>query len=143
MRDMQPTHSRILLCACPAHCAQILQAAAAACLPLHGLLPHTQWPKAALNTQLLWALLPETPTTTVSNIALQNVKALEASWRHVMLQGGHNFTIHMLYGSAQQQATQLAPWVSEDGTTATDADCWECLDARSEQKLFQHLLLGS
>lgn len=134
-------HDRILLCASAAHCAQVLQAAAADRVKLHGLQPSTRWPSPAPDTHslILWALLP----TACDAAAL----ALEAQWRAHMLQPqAQHFTIQMLYGSAAQQARQLAPWVKAAATAedpAASADCPECLDARSEQSLFQHLLQRS
>lgn len=134
-------HDRILLCASTAHCAQVLQAAAADRVKLHGLQPSTRWPSPAPDTHplILWALLP----TACDAAAL----ALEAQWRAHMLQPqAQHFTIQMLYGSAAQQARQLAPWVKAAATAedpAASADCPECLDARSEQSLFQHLLQRS
>ena len=134
-------HDRILLCASAAHCAQVLQAAAADRVKLHSLQPSTRWPSPATDTHplILWALLP----TACDAAAL----ALEAQWRAHMLQPqAQHFTIQMLYGSAAQQARQLAPWIkveTTDAGSATDADCPECLDARSEQSLFQHLLQRS
>lgn len=134
-------HDRILLCASAAHCAQVLQAAAADRVKLHGLQPSTRWPSPAPGTHplILWALLP----TACDAAAL----ALEAQWRAHMLQPqAQHFTIQMLYGSAAQQARQLAPWVKAAATAedpAASADCPECLDARSEQSLFQHLLQRS
>lgn len=134
-------HDRILLCASAAHCAQVLQAAAADRVKLHGLQPSTRWPSPAPDTHplILWALLP----TACDATAL----ALEAQWRAHMLQPqAQHFTIQMLYGSAAQQARQLAPWVKAAATAedpAASADCPECLDARSEQSLFQHLLQRS
>lgn len=128
--------SRILLCASAAHCAQVLQAAAAARVNLHGVQPCTQW-SAHWNasTMVLWALLPPPSTSTEM--------ALEARWRTAAIQGSHAFTLQMLYGNATQQAQQLAPWIRPAHNTEPlklDADCLECLDAASEQKLFQHLL---
>lgn len=134
-------HDRILLCASAAHCAQVLQAAAADRVKLHDLQPSTRWPSSAPDTHplILWALLP----TACDATAL----ALEAQWRAHMLQPqAQHFTIQMLYGSAAQQARQLAPWVKAAATAedpAASADCPECLDARSEQSLFQHLLQRS
>ncbi len=134
-------HDRILLCASATHCAQVLQAAAADRVNLHGLQPSTRWPSPAADTQplILWALLP----TSADAAAL----ALEAQWRSHMLQPqAQRLTIQMLYGSAQQQARQLAPWIkaeASDAGPALNADCPECLDARSEQSLFQHLLQRS
>lgn len=134
-------HDRILLCASAAHCAQVLQAAAADRVKLHNLQPSTRWPSPAPDTHplILWALLP----TACDAAAL----ALEAQWRAHMLQPqAQHFTIQMLYGSAAQQARQLPPWIKAETTdagSATDADCPECLDARSEQSLFQHLLQRS
>ena len=134
-------HDRILLCASAAHCAQVLQAAAADRVKLHSLQPSTRWPSPAPDTHplILWALLP----TACDAAAL----ALEAQWRAHMLQPqAQHFTIQMLYGSAAQQARQLVPWIKAETTdagSATDADCPECLDARSEQSLFQHLLQRS
>jgi len=134
-------HDRILLCASAAHCAQVLQAAAADRVKLHNLQPSTRWPSPAPDTHplILWALLP----TACDAAAL----ALEAQWRAHMLQPqAQHFTIQMLYGSAAQQARQLAPWVKAAATAedpAASADCPECLDARSEQSLFQHLLQRS
>lgn len=134
-------HDRILLCASAAHCAQVLQAAAADRVKLHGLQPSTRWPSPVADTHplILWALLP----TACDAAAL----ALEAQWRAHMLQPqAQHFTIQMLYGSAAQQARQLAPWVKAAATAedpTASADCPECLDARSEQSLFQHLLQRS
>ena len=130
------TSPRILLCASAAHCAQVLHAAAQTRVHLHGLQPYTQWPTQlpALSC-VLWALLP--PSASASE------HATEQRWRATMLQGAHNFTIQMLYGNACQQAQQLAPWVRVNADTADNAidmACWECLDARNEQTLFQHLL---
>ena len=127
----------MLLCASAAHCARILQAAAQTRVNLHGLQPCTQWPQEAPPpaTLVLWALLPAT--------ASASERLLEAQWRSVLLDSTHGFTIHMLYGSATQQAQQLAPWVVTRPLTASphlQPDCRECLDASSEQKLFQHLL---
>lgn len=140
MRHTTTHPPRILLCASAAHCAQVLHAAAAARVDMHGLLPSTTWPAhPAPGQQLLWALTPtehpHTPTT----------QAIEQQWRTHIQQGGHGFTIHMLYGSAAQQAAQLAPRMSLQHTRAADednthADCRECLDASSEQALFQNLL---
>jgi len=127
---------RILLCASSAHCAQVLQAAAQSRAHLHGLQPSTQWPQQLPAASIvLWALLPMS--------ANSQDHATEQQWRATMLQGAHEFTIQMLYGNAQQQAQQLAPWVRVDADTADnaiDTACWECLDARNEQTLFQHLL---
>ena len=131
-----PTPPRILLCASAAHCAHVLQAAAHARVHLHGLQPCTVWPtQLAEETLVLWALLPTS--------ASSPEHAIEQQWRATMLQGAHEFTIQMLYGNAHQQAQQLAPWVRVDADTANstiDTACWECLDARNEQTLFQHLL---
>ena len=135
MTPASSSHSRLLLCASAAHCAQVLQAASALRVNLHGLQPHTSWPEdSATPTLVLWALVP-------AHAATSHTQQLEAAWRAQMLQGGHGLTIHMLYGSASQQATQLAPWISQRtaADTALDPDCKECLDASSEQKLFQHL----
>ena len=129
---------RLLLCADAGHCAQVLRAAAAARVPLHGLQPHTKWPSALLpGTVVLWALVP-----TLGEIA---TRALEAQWRSRMLQGNPSVTLHMLYGEASQQAQQLAPWLAQTDAISTAPeqtpdDCWECLDGHSEQALFQHLL---
>lgn len=129
-------HTRILLCASAGHCAQVLQAAAQARVALHGVQPSTQWPhNAADGAVLLWALLPAQ--------AHAHESALELRWREQWLQGTGTFTIQMLYGSAVQQAQQLAPWIqqaAEGSGSDVSTDCWECLDAQSEQKLFQHLL---
>lgn len=130
-------HSRILLCASPGHCAKILQAAAQTRVALHGLQPYTQWPQGdmAHNAIVLWALLPPQAHPVES--------ALELRWREQWLQSPGPWTIQMLYGSATQQAEQLKPWIAQKiGSKNTDisADCMECLDASSEQKLFQHLL---
>lgn len=140
MRPLASPHSRLLLCASAAHCAQVLHAAATARVRLHGLQPCTQWPShAPAHSVLLWALLPHpSPTTAEAN--------REQAWRaHALQTGRFAGTIHMLYGNAAQQAAQLAPWVQHldgavPGTGTATADCWECLDAASEQKLFQHLL---
>lgn len=129
--------SRILVCASAAHCAQVLSAAAAARVHLHGLQPSLDWPSdVPTDGVVLWALLPTqaaTPTETL----------LETCWRQQLRHGQHAFSVHMLYGSAHQQAAQLAPWLPPSTTALPDAfgaDCWECLDASSEQRLFQHLL---
>lgn len=130
-----PLHpSRFLVCASAAHCAQVLHAAAAARVNLHGLQLCTQWPtKASAHSVLLWALLPAASRPAEM--------AQEWQWRAQALHAASPFTIHMLYGHAAQQAAQLAPWVRVDAAPApSDADCWECLDAASEQQLFQHLL---
>lgn len=136
MRSADPDSPRILLCASAAHCAQVLQAAAATRVHLHGLQPTLQWPEDALtHGVVLWALLPTQPSAATATV--------EQGWRERLVQGLHTFSVQMLYGSAQQQAAQLAPWIpqsAEPASGATDADCWECLDAASEQKLFQHLL---
>ena len=130
-------HCRILLCASPGHCAQILQAAAQSRVNLHGLQPSTQWPQGdtAPNAIVLWALLPPQAQAVES--------ALELRWREQWLQNSGPLTIQMLYGSATQQAEQLKPWIAQKrGSESADigSDCFECLDASSEQKLFQHLL---
>lgn len=126
---------RILLCASAAHCAQVLHAAAQARVPLHGLTPSTQWPtQVPSHAVVLWALLPPDTAPPLMNT--------EAAWRTQMLQGLHPWAIHMLYGQPRQQALQLAPWIpsSAPHDPAQSVDCRECLDAASEQKLFQHLL---
>lgn len=146
MRPLTSPHSRLLLCASAAHCAQVLHAAVAARVHLHGLQPCTQWPAdAPAHSVLLWALLPYSAPTSPE-------AAREQAWRAQALQAGSFAgSIHMLYGNAAQQAAQLAPWVQHlddaslstrtgTSTEAVTADCWECLDAASEQKLFQHLL---
>lgn len=138
---------RILLCASAAHCAQVLQAAAAARVNVHGLQPCTEWPASnADNRLLLWALIP------ASHPQARQATALEQHWRTRMLQGEHGFTIHMLYGDAEQQARQLAPWARQHPSNRSDninhhspanMGCRECLDASSEQTLFQHLISQS
>ena len=139
-----PHHFRILLCASAAHCAQVLQAAARARVNLHGLQLCTNWPTQAAFPEIsaeapplvLWALLPEHNS---DQVALQ----LERQWRAHLLQGTAPLQVQMLYGSAAQQAPQLAPWVRETSAgseSAAAAPCLECLDAASEQTLFQHLL---
>lgn len=130
-------HCRILLCASPRHCAQILQAAAQSRVNLHGLQPSTQWPQGdtAPNAIVLWALLPPQAQAVES--------ALELRWREQWLQNPGPLTIQMLYGSATQQAEQLKPWIAQKRASESadiGSDCFECLDASSEQKLFQHLL---
>ena len=131
---------RLLLCASAAHCAQVLHAAATARIHLHDLLPITQWPTShAVGQQLLWALVP------TDHPQAHPAATLEQHWRARMVQGGHGLTIHMLYGNAAQQAGQLAQRTAPSPTSAADAsrvplDCRECLDARSEQTLFHHLL---
>lgn len=100
-------------------------------------MPHTQWPsQVQQGTVLLWALVPDTDEITT--------RALEAQWRSRMLQGNRSMTVHILYGEARQQAQQLAPWLpqpqAQNLSDASNAHCWECLDGRSEQALFQHLL---
>lgn len=138
--SLSSTPPRLLLCASAAHCAQVLHAAAAARIHLHGLLPVTQWPTShAVGQQLLWALVP------ADHLQALPAATLEQHWRARMVQGGHGLTIHMLYGNAAQQAGQLAPRTAPSPTSAANAsraplDCRECLDARSEQTLFQHLL---
>ena len=141
MRTTASTPSRVLLCASAAHCAQVLHAAAAAGVQLHGLHPSTQWPASHAHGQLLlWALTP------TDHPQAEQAAAIEQHWRALMVQGGHGLTIHMLYGSAAQQARQLAPWTEPPqpadvaGTSSTHVNCRECLDASSEQTLFQHLL---
>ena len=135
MRTNTLNPTRILLCASATHCAQVLLAAAAARVNLHGVQPCTHWSADwDASTVVLWALVPH-PSTPEA--------ALEAHWRTTAMQGAHAFTLQMLYGSAAQQAQQLAPWIrAAHGAehTDVDADCLECLDAASEQKLFQHLL---
>lgn len=141
---MRPTTTstpfRVLLCASAAHCAQVLHAAASAGVQLHGLHPSTQWPSSHAHGQLLlWALTP------ADHPQAEQAAAIEQHWRALMVQGGHGLTIHMLYGSAAQQAGQLAPWIEPQPTVAAGAssphgNCRECLDASSEQTLFQHLL---
>ena len=139
-----PAAPRFLLCACPAHCAQVLRAAAAARVPLHGLQPTCDWPPPGAmpaSASVLWALLP-TPQP--------RQQARELAWRHaLLLQPAPALAVQMLYGSAAQQAQQLAPWVrqlAQPGRThadsADDADCRECLDAASEHALFTHLRGG-
>ena len=129
-------HPRILLCASAAHCARILQAAALARIDLHGLEPCTCWPTSDRpDAVVLWALLADDD---------KDIPALhtEQLWRTHMLQGNAPFAIHMLYGNATQQSQQLVPWIAMhhgDGNQNSNP-CWECLDAASEQKLFQHLL---
>lgn len=130
-------HCRILLCASPGHCAQILQAAAQSRVNLLGLQPSTQWPQGdtAHNAIVLWALLPPQAQAVES--------ALELRWREQWLQNPGPLTIQMLYGSATQQAEQLKPWIAQKRASESadiGSDCFECLDASSEQKLFQHLL---
>lgn len=136
MRSASPLPTRILLCASATHCAQVLHAAATARVPLHGLQPVLAWPsQVATDSIVLWALLPHPHTSSEG--------ALEQRWRQQLSQGQHACTVHMLYGNAAQQAKQLAPWIQQasDAHSAADsAECWECLDAASEQKLFQHLL---
>ena len=141
---MRPTTTstpfRVLLCASAAHCAQVLHAAASAGVQLHGLHPSTQWSSSHAHGQLLlWALTP------ADHPQAEQAAVIEQHWRALMVQGGHGLTIHMLYGSAAQQAGQLAPWTEPRpadaaGDSSSHADCWECLDASSEQTLFQHLL---
>lgn len=130
------THTRFLLCASAAHCAQLLHTAAATRVSLHGLQPVLAWPsEPPTNSIVLWALLPGHPSLSES--------ALEQRWRQQLSQGHHALTVQMLYGSAAQQAAQLAPWIPQRNRANADTDgddCWECLDAASEQKLFQHLL---
>lgn len=138
MRNTIASRPRLLLCASAAHCAQVLQAAAATRVHLHELQPCTRWPAATdSDILLLWALLPEGSHTTATH-------ALETQWRSLVQQGSHHFTVQMLYGSATQQAAQLAPWIARSSSSEVarnaDASCWECLDAASELKLFQHLL---
>lgn len=137
MRTAYTPHPRLLLCASAAHCAQVLQAAAAARVHLHGVQPSLEWPADAQveGMVVLWALLPTQCAAAAA--------ATEHAWRERLRLGHHAFSVQMLYGSAQQQAAQLAPWIpqaAERNADKTDAPCWECLDAVSEQKLFQHLL---
>ncbi|MDH1765003.1 hypothetical protein N5D37_04680 [Comamonas aquatica] len=131
-----PPAPRILLCASAAHCAQVLQAAAQARVPLHGLQPLTQWPTPAMpaDSLLLWALLPAGATDAAQR--------LEAAWRAERLPHSP-WPVHMLYGSAAQQAQQLRPWITtpaQGSAPHLQDDCQECLDAASEHQLFQHLL---
>lgn len=130
------TPSRILVCASAAHCARVLSAAAAARIHLHGLQPSLHWPSdVPADSVVLWALLPTQATPAQA--------LLETHWRQQLSHGQHAFSVHMLYGSARQQAAQLAPWLPPSTAALPDAfgaDCWECLDASSEQRLFQHLL---
>lgn len=161
-----PPPARILLCACAAHCATVLRAAAAGAVPLHGLLPTCRWPLApslagskpnastppSSTTSawlVLWAVLPH------PNAAQQ---ALEQRWRDQLLvqppdtPAAQPLAVQMLYGSALQQAQQLAPWICIPGDASApstnngslgdaDGDCQECLDAHSEHQLFAHLQL--
>lgn len=145
---------RMLLCACPLHCAQVLRLAGHARVRLHGLQANTDWPTptapppdstATSNTpwHILWALLPaDAPPAAL---------AREQAWRQQLphLTGAENIlpatiTVQMLYGNAAQQAQQLTPWIHDSQATTSAplalADCQECLDARSEQQLFSRLL---
>ena len=143
-----PATTRILLCASAAHCAQVLLAAAQARIHLHSLQPCTAWPNQPTDT-VLWALLPDS----TDQPALQ----LEQQWRQQLINPSTRFSIHMLWGSAQQQAQQLTHWTAgganslhsanspRSASTARTANgqhaaCYECLDPRSERQLFQHLL---
>lgn len=135
MLPSNPNTARILLCASAAHCARVLHAAAQARVHLHGLQPSTAWPTPSDDAStVLWALLP-------ADVADAQALHTEQQWRAQLLQGSAPFAVHMLYGSAAQQAQQLAPWIrSSAAALSASDDCWECLDAASEQKLFQHLL---
>lgn len=143
---------RMLLCACPLHCAQVLRLAGHTHVRLHGLQASTNWPTpsapgstATPNTNLYiwWALLPAN--------APPAARAREQAWRQQLpqLTGTANappatITVQMLYGNAAQQAQQLTPWIHDSQATTSAplalADCQECLDARSEQQLFSRLL---
>lgn len=138
--DTPHPHLRILLCASAAHCVQVLHAAAQMRVNLHGLQPSTTWPAHATADHLvLWALLPASGPTPHGAQALHT----EQLWRTQLQQGRAPCAVHMLYGTAAQQAQQLTPWMAravEAETHAASALCIECVDAASEQKLFQHLL---
>ena len=149
---------RMLLCACPLHCIQVLHLAGHASKQdmrhMQDLQTCTQWPiadsgHAATNPDIsrsnplhiLWALLPAD--------APPAAKAREAAWRQRLQQFTSNIgcnsiaTIQMLYGSAAQQAQQLRPWIHQRFTESADTplpDCQECLDAHSEQALFSRLI---
>ena len=67
---------------------------------------------------------------------------LEAAWRAERLPHSP-WPVHILYGSAAQQAQQLRPWITtpaQGNAPHLQDDCQECLDAASEHQLFQHLL---
>jgi hypothetical protein len=151
MHSAEVTSTRIVLCACPQHCAQVLSAAGRARLRLQHLQVVTDWPEifsshpdnipAPQPAQLhvLWALLPATATP--------GARAREAAWRdhwqRLACDPAVAMTVHMLYGNAAQQAQQLMPWIHRSHgapTTLALEDCFECLDSASEQKLFQRLI---
>jgi len=129
------TNARFLLCASAVHCAHVLHAASHMRINVDELTPCTQWPMLLDDHSIiLWALLPDP--------ANSNFAEAERRWRAHLLPTRQQFTLHMLYGDTAQQAEQLAPWVpaSAQGMPAKSNDCQECLDASSEQLLFQHLL---
>lgn len=137
MPPASPLQTRFLLCASATHCARILHAAAAARMRLHDLQPVLAWPhKVGANNVVLWAVLPH--PLSVTEVASEQL------WRQRLSLGQHACAVQMLYGNASQQAAQLAPWIPHPATGhqegSSAVDCWECLDAASEQKLFQHLL---
>lgn len=143
MRPISDTPSpqlRILLCASASHCARVLQAAAQLRVNVHGLQPSTTWPaNASADHLVLWALLPAT------GYVPRDLQALDTEqlWRAQLLQGHVPCAVHMLYGTAAQQAQQLTPWIANAAQAQEDtarAICTECVDAASEHKLFQHLL---
>lgn len=139
--------ARILLCACPLHGMQVLKAARQAGVPLHQLDLCTQWPEGqtfadgstapAPTRHVLWALLPPH--------AAPEALSVEGIWREGMLQDADQtipgLVIHMLYGTTEQQAQQMRPWVPNTPSDDTiQLPCLECLDGACEQQLFQRLL---
>ncbi len=98
-----PPPSRVLLCASAAHCAQVLHAAAAAGVQLHGLHPARNGPAAMPTANC--CLGPRPPMHPASRTSRRDRAALACA------DGARRprLTIHMLYGSAAQQAGQLAP----------------------------------
>lgn len=141
IREAPPTpHWRILLCACPSHCAQILREAGLQQVHLHGLQISTVWPLSASDkaATVLWAILPSHSST--------QAHAREQQWRAALAKMPYQGPIHMLYGHAAQQASQLQPWAAQSAPNHTKIlpleECQECLDGFSERQLFRHLQAG-
>lgn len=136
---ISPHIPHYLVCASAAHCAQLLRLTAQAHVSLHGLEPCTTWPQhQPFGTQIIWAMAPDTDPDAVI--------ALQTAWRAHLMASRPGVSIRLLYGSAAQQARQMAQWQRDaragQGSASTDdhdRDCRECLDAASERQLFRHL----